>query len=330
MPRGRQGGVADVRGNAPPPSPTGDQTLLTESAIMRRSISVALLTLSVPLVAHAADQAILGSKFLVKNPGSPTARRIVVRAKEAGSGDTIVGNPATGGATLTLNAYGGTSSSQTLTLPAAVSPTTGKPFWSGDASKGFKYKDSKGENGPVKVFQIKRSPKSTFTMKIVVDAKLGAVSVVPPNTGSGACALLELGSGDSYSVRFEHGVNDNKATTQYRVTKPATAGSCLPCDFLDPSECLFPYPSDYLTIADPSTDTGRRVSYVAASMPRNASAKPIEPSDYNRNDGFSPGSSILLHVPDLDLGVTGAAPITDIERSLDAEAPIEAVRPPTA
>src|SRR5262245_58183382 len=328
MPRGRQGGVADVRGTAPPPSPAGDLTF-TESAIMRRSIPITVLALSVPFIAHAADHGILGSKFLVKSPGAPTARRIVVRAKEAGSGDTIVGNPATRGATLTLNAYGGTSSSQTFTLPAAVSPTTGKPFWSGDASKGFKYKDSKGENGPVKVFQIKRSPKSTFTIKIVVDAKHGAVSVVPPNAGSGACALFEIGSGDSYSVRFADGVNDNKAATQYKVTKPATAGSCVPCDFLDPSECLFPYPSDYLTTADPSTDTGRRVNYAAAGMPRNASAVPIEPSDYNRNDGFSPGSSILLRVPNIDLGMTGAAPITDIERSLDAGAPIVLVNATT-
>ena len=27
---------------------------------------------------------------------------------------------------------------------------TGKPFWSGDATKGFKYKDAKGENGLVR------------------------------------------------------------------------------------------------------------------------------------------------------------------------------------
>src|SRR4029453_6493487 len=139
------------------------------------------------------------------------------------SGDTIVGNPVTGGATLTLSASGGSSSSQTFRLPAPVSPTTGKAFWSGDAVKGFKYKDSKGENGPVKVVQVKKSKHSSFTIKIVVDAKLGAVSVVPPNAGSGACALFEIGGGDSYSVRFADGVNDNKAT-QYKVTKPATPG----------------------------------------------------------------------------------------------------------
>src|SRR4030095_5105402 len=130
---------------------------------MRRLIQTTALVLCMPLLSLAADQAILGSKFLVKNPGPPAARRIVVRAKEVGSSDTIVGNPVATGATLTISAYGGSSSNQTFTLPAGASPTTGKPFWTGDAVKGFEYKDSKGENGPVKVVQIKKSKSAAFT-----------------------------------------------------------------------------------------------------------------------------------------------------------------------
>ena len=103
----------------------------------------------------------------------------------------------------------------------------------------------------------------------------------------------------------------------------------VPCDFLDTSDCLFPFPSDYLTVADPSTDTGRRVHFAVASMPRNVSMTPIEPSDYNLNDGFSPGASILLHVPGVDLAMTGAAPITDMARSLDADAPVVLVNAST-
>ncbi len=323
---------------------------------MRRLIPTALLVMSMPLLSLAADQAILGSKLLIKNPGAPSARRIVLRAKEVASTDSIVGNPVATGASLTVSAYGGSSTTQTFNLPAGPS-AAGKPFWTGDAVKGFKYKDSKGENGPVKIVQIKKSKNGTFTIKAVVDAKHGTVAVVPPNVGTGGCALLDISGGDSYSVRFGDGVNDNKGATQFKVTKPATAGSCItcgngfvdggeqcdaaggtcgtgvscsadctcPCDFLDTSDCLFPYPSDYLTKADGSTDTGRRVHYAVASMPKNVSAVPIEPSDYNLNDGFSPGSSILLHVPDVDLGVTGAAPITDVERSLDPTAPIVVV-----
>src|SRR5256885_12285985 len=46
------------------------------------------------------------------------------------------------------------------------------------------------------------------------------------------------------------------------------------------------------------------------------------PAAWNRNDGFSPGSMILAHVPGLDLVRTGAAPSTDIGRSLRPDAPI--------
>ena len=104
---------------------------------------------------------------------------------------------------------------------------------------------------------------------------------------------------------------------------PSCSADCTcPCDFLDPSVCLYPFPSDYLTVVDPSTATGRRVHYATASMPTNGGGVPMGASDYNQNDGFSPGASMLLRVPGVDLAMTGAAPITDIERSLDADAPI--------
>ena len=57
-------------------------------------------------------------------------------------------------------------------------------------------------------------------------------------------------------------------------------------------------------------------------MPRNAAGVPIDPTEWNRNDGFSPGSAIITVVPGLDLERTGAAPETDIGRSLHANAPI--------
>ena len=42
------------------------------------------------------------------------------------------------------------------------------------------------------------------------------------------------------------------------------------CDFLDPAKCLYPFPIDYFTLRDRSTDTGRRVQFSPDSMPRNA------------------------------------------------------------
>jgi hypothetical protein len=94
------------------------------------------------------------------------------------------------------------------------------------------------------------------------------------------------------------------------------------CEFLGQSRCPLPFPSDRFTRPDPATDTGRRVAFPVASMPTNTAGTPLDATEWNRNDGFSPGTPIVLHVPGVDLGVTGAAPITDIGRSLDPDSPI--------
>ncbi|HEX2313283.1 MAG TPA: hypothetical protein VHJ17_06100 [Thermomonospora sp.] len=94
------------------------------------------------------------------------------------------------------------------------------------------------------------------------------------------------------------------------------------CDPIDPVSCLLPFPNDWFTRPDPGTATGRRVAFRTAAMPRNRLGKAIDPTEWNRSDGFSPGSPVLTRVPGLDLARTGAAPITDIGRSLDPDAPI--------
>ncbi len=48
----------------------------------------------------------------------------------------------------------------------------------------------------------------------------------------------------------------------------------------------------------------------------------MDPTEWNRNDGFSPGSPILVHVPGLDPKATRIVPVTDIGRSLDRRAPV--------
>jgi len=94
------------------------------------------------------------------------------------------------------------------------------------------------------------------------------------------------------------------------------------CDFLDTRKCLLPFPNDYFTLADTTTDSGRRVHFAPESMPVNVDGVPMDPTEWNRNDGFSPGSSIITLVPGLDLEETEAAPVTEIGRSLDDDAPI--------
>ncbi len=112
------------------------------------------------------------------------------------------------------------------------------------------------------------------------------------------------------------------------------------CDFLDPSSCLLPFPNDYFTVkAGDGTPqsvvkggTGRRVNFNPLAMPRNAEGKPIDPTEWNRNDGFSPGQMIVTYVPGIGtvkgpdgkpLGpIAGAVPISDLSQYDDEDAPI--------
>ena len=94
------------------------------------------------------------------------------------------------------------------------------------------------------------------------------------------------------------------------------------CEFFSQGNCLFPFPSNHFTREDPSTGTGLRVAFTRDAMPVNVDGVRIDPTEWNRNDGFSPGGPIIAQVTGLDLAATNAPPITDIARSLDADSPI--------
>jgi cephalosporin-C deacetylase-like acetyl esterase len=119
---------------------------------------------------------------------------------------------------------------------------------------------------------------------------------------------------------------------------PAAADALLRgCDLLDTAHCLFPFPNDHFTVAAAAGSpqsaekggTGRRINLNILAMPRNTAGKPIDPTEWNRNDGYSPGQMILAYVPNIGTvkdaqgrptgPIVGAPPITDIGRSLDVE-----------
>ena len=81
------------------------------------------------------------------------------------------------------------------------------------------------------------------------------------------------------------------------VAKGPAAASCQP---FSGRPCLFPFPDNRLTRGDTTSATGLRVDLPAAAMPVNNKGIRVQPGPYDRNDGFSPGSTIVLHVPGLD------------------------------
>ena len=166
----------------------------------------------------------------MKNPNNQFSKhKVIGKAKEIGSPNTIVGNPVSFGGILVVHATGGTPSSQSFSLPTGTSGITGKPFWSGDAVKGFNYKDPRHENGPVKIAQIKKSASGSFAIKTIILGKNGLVLVLPPNPGTGGCVLLGIVGGDTYSVQFgpTSQITNKGGAELFRAKKPTVEGTCV-------------------------------------------------------------------------------------------------------
>ncbi|MBI4730062.1 MAG: hypothetical protein HY775_11290 [Acidobacteria bacterium] len=105
--------------------------------------------------------------------------------------------------------------------------------------------------------------------------------------------------------RLVYGIVSAALLAGLTATAPAQGAPVrLACDPLDKALCLLPFPSDRFTRADPTTATGRRIDFLPVEMPRSVAGKPIDPAEWDRNDGFSPGSMVLTFVPGLDLHKT--------------------------
>jgi hypothetical protein len=112
------------------------------------------------------------------------------------------------------------------------------------------------------------------------------------------------------------GQPDSTASATFSWEPALDAATLRRCDPLDPARCLFPFPSDHFTVPDPAMDSGRRVAFDPASMPGTRSGLRTDPTEWNRNDGFSPGPKVLTVIPGVDLARSGAPRITRIADSL--------------
>lgn len=97
------------------------------------------------------------------------------------------------------------------------------------------------------------------------------------------------------------------------LTNAALDAQLRGCDMLDIAHCLLPFPNDHFTATVPSNwppqgGTGRRLNFNVLAMPTNLALKPIDPTELNRNDGFSPGSALIAYVPGLAANADGTVP----------------------
>ncbi len=94
------------------------------------------------------------------------------------------------------------------------------------------------------------------------------------------------------------------------------------CDLLDTAKCLLPFPSNRFTTQSSATDTGLLVDFDARAMPVNAESIAVDPTDWNRNDGFSPGTVMITQVPGINMAQTGAPRLVDLAESRLETSPV--------
>jgi hypothetical protein len=92
------------------------------------------------------------------------------------------------------------------------------------------------------------------------------------------------------------------------------------CDALNDGHCMFPWPSSLYLVADPTTETSRRLRFRASAMPENFQAVRIDATPYARLDGYSVGTPIMARFARLD--ISSMATDHDLAPSLAADAPI--------
>lgn len=92
------------------------------------------------------------------------------------------------------------------------------------------------------------------------------------------------------------------------------------CDPIDLGLCSLPWPNDFFTAEDSSTDTGRRLSLGATTLPMNVDDVQLNPQHWNELDGFSTTGSLLFYFEGLD--GSGLVNHQDLDASLAEDATI--------
>lgn len=92
---------------------------------------------------------------------------------------------------------------------------------------------------------------------------------------------------------------------------PASAAAATsPCDTIDKGACMLPYPNDFFTRKSTKTPTKRILNLSPLAVPKNKAGKPIDVTEWNLLDGFSPGSMIVTYVPGLNLTTSKVPSLT--------------------
>ena len=149
-----------------------------------------------------------------------------------------------------------------------------------------------------------------------------------------ASAVTAVNSCEDRDIYVQAGKVKSKFRSLVRQTalcapRPIDLSRADRCDFIVDQQaplCMVPFPNNFYTRADTTTESGRRVHFRTDAMPKNNAGVPIDAAPYNESDGFSQGQGIVLRVPGLDnpaaLAQTNPVGLADPQRYLDPDAPV--------
>ncbi len=171
-------------------------------------------------------------------------------------------------------------------------------------------------------------PRCLGTLEIAMFARL--FLVIAFSSALVACSSKTTALVTDASAASDVTIADGTVTTDVMATDvtAATADSsadtktdpALDCDPLGGGHCAMPWPSDWFLAANADSPTGFNLQFGSTSLARNIDGTPLDPSPYNKLDGYSWGTPLLMVWPGLD--PTNLADEGHVADSLAADAPI--------
>ncbi len=150
---------------------------------------------------------------------------------------------------------------------------------------------------------------SRWRAVVMLGVSLSALSLI-----AGACSSTPSREGKPARPR--------RVLTQPAVAWGVSVTGAPACDPLGGAPCMSPFPSDYYAQPDPRMPSGWRVDIPQDAMPASSSGQHIDPSAWEENDGFSPGSPILALAPDLSSSRSHLPGVGAVDACLAASSPI--------
>ncbi len=139
-------------------------------------------------------------------------------------------------------------------------------------------------------------------------------------------ALAVLAAGGAGSGCSSHGNNSTNGTgagtnCAAPPSPPADAAPLLAaaCDPMVPTHCGYPFPSNVYLADDPTTATKKHVAIPKEATPLTLMMGRLDPSMVSDSDGFSPGQTILTHLPGAT--VTGLPTQDTLAMSVTTQSP---------